>query len=393
MLGGFDLLSLSPLALVPAVFFAGALALFRRAQWASPLLIISGSGIQIVWQLYPAASVALTLVVVFMQAGFASVMWRRLTLGVSIVCALTSIWFVVFESAYSSLLVGASTRDLAYVLVAFLVAALNALAYAGGRLLVLTSTHVGSDFDRAKMLQAQARLSVEVAKQTERLSIARDLTELLVQRISAVVSLSEGGAYAVKSQPESADRVMGKVLESARGAQVELRRLYDMLHEDHILAAAPPRIEDLSELVTSMRSLGYNTKYSVDGEPYEIDEGAELCVFKIVLEGLENIKKHAPQGTDVTVDFFWTKDGLQVLIKDNGIETARRSSAPELSSMGYTQEDDFNALVEKVDGATLSVLNERAAVYEGSVEAQRVPGVGFTLSALFPHLRAVASKK
>jgi hypothetical protein len=59
---------------------------------------------------------------------------------------------------------------------------------------------------------------------------------------------------------------------------------------------------------------------------------------------------------------------------------------------GYTAEDDLKSLVEEIDGATISTLRERAALYEGTVDATRVAGVGFTISALFPHLKAIAGR-
>jgi signal transduction histidine kinase len=142
-----------------------------------------------------------------------------------------------------------------------------------------------------------------------------------------------------------------------------------------------------------MRELGYNANINVDGEPFAINEGAQLCVYRIVFEALENVKKNSAIGADVTVDFYWTANGLQVLVKDNGIEAARRASvltAEEL--VGYTAEDDVDALVKPITGATLNALKERASLYEGNIEFTKVPGVGFTLSAMFPHLKAVAGE-
>jgi signal transduction histidine kinase len=82
---------------------------------------------------------------------------------------------------------------------------------------------------------------------------------------------------------------------------------------------------------------------------------------------------------------------MQVLIKDNGIETSRRNTVSLGDNDGYTVEDDLRALVEPIKGAGLTAMRERAALYGGSIEATRVPGVGFTVSAIFPNLKALAS--
>ena len=60
---------------------------------------------------------------------------------------------------------------------------------------------------------------------------------------------------------------------------------------------------------------------------------------------------------------------------------------------GYSAQDDFESLVAEIDGATLAALRDRAAIYNGRIEATSVPGVGFTLSAIFPHLKSLASEK
>jgi signal transduction histidine kinase len=208
-----------------------------------------------------------------------------------------------------------------------------------------------------------------------------------------VVSLAEGAKFASKRDPDSAIRSLDRIESSAQSAQSELRKLYDLLQKGADLSAAPPNIEDLGQLMVLMRELGYNANISVDGEPFTINEGAQLCVYRIVFEALENVKKNSVIGADVTVDFYWTAEGLQILVKDNGIEAARRAKVASAEDLiGYTVEDDVDALVKPITGATLNAIKERASLYEGNIEVTKVPGVGFTLSAMFPHLKAVAGE-
>jgi signal transduction histidine kinase len=146
--------------------------------------------------------------------------------------------------------------------------------------------------------------------------------------------------------------------------------------------------------MVAYRELGYDAKMTFAGEPFILDQGSELAIYKIVFEALENVRKHTSRGTTVTVDFTWVTPGLQVMIKDNGIEHVNRSKA-QLGEIieGYTIEDDAAALVQEIDGSTLSVLRERAALYEGSVEAMLEPGIGFTVAAIFPNLKTVVEGK
>ncbi len=398
LLGGFDLILNGPISLVASFLYCSSLLFIRQNVYLTPLALLFGLGIQEFLQLNPLVSVFVGFFAVFLHAAFSSKVWRLVTLMLSTATQIFLTYQVAFGTsrvlADVDIVLTNQTARLAFFVYGLLPAiSLNYLAWLLGRLAITRITHVGTDFDRAKVLHRQASLGIEVARQTERIGIARDLTDLLVQRVSAVVSLAEGGLYAAKADVNAAVRSMERISASARDSQSELRRLFDFLHEDHYLQTAPPRIEDLAPLVISMRELGYNATINVDGQPFALNEGSELCIFKIVFESLENVKKNAPIGTDVTVNFFWTQDGLQVLIKDNGIELQRRSAAPDASVLeGYTAEDDLKSLVEEIEGATISALRERAALYEGSVEATRVAGVGFTISALFPSLKAIAGR-
>jgi signal transduction histidine kinase len=80
---------------------------------------------------------------------------------------------------------------------------------------------------------------------------------------------------------------------------------------------------------------------------------------------------------------MWQGKAMQVVVKDNGEETLR---AQEQDITGYTVQDDQKALVERPVGAGLTAMQERAALYQGTIDFVRVPGVGFSVSAAFPNI-------
>jgi signal transduction histidine kinase len=262
------------------------------------------------------------------------------------------------------------------------------LAYLSGRMAYLRLEHIGGPRDRAKNTLNESRLRLEISKQNERLEIAKDLSELLVQRINAIVSVTEGGRYAVRTDPAVTERVLERTYDASREAQTELRRLYDYLNSAIFSDVVMFKISDLQEIAVSLREFGYNTVISEHGDSFALNDGMELCVYKIVYESITNVRKHAPVGTEISIDFLWVEDGLQVLIKDNGEETVNRNKAAlgELVE-GYTATEDLQALTSEFDGATLAALRDRAKIYGGRIEASKVPGVGFTVSAIFPNLK------
>lgn len=395
--GTVDLLVQGPFALIPAAIFGASLAVSGRLPQLAVPLIAAASIVEMLLTLRPVGSSVINCATLFVIAVFAKQIWRRLALLVSLLSGIAVTWYVTFSlplgaNVYGLRLVDDAGRWTGLMLGLAIVVSFNSLFWILGRLGATQYFHVGTSKDKAVARRKQAELAIQIAEQNERLDIARDINELIIQKVTAVISLADGGAYAVKADPSAGLRSLERVSQSARDAHLELRRLYDMLHRGHSVSAAPPGLDDLQPLMVAYREFGYNASLRHEGPRFAINEGAALTIFKLVFDALENIKQHTPVGTDVTVDFSWVEDGLQVLVKDNGIEYASRTLTQlEIEEPGYTVEDDLKALVEPITGPGFTAMRERAAIYGGSVEVTKVPGVGFTVSAIFPRLREFAA--
>jgi signal transduction histidine kinase len=396
-LGAIDFIVQGPTALIPAGIFAASLAVSGRLPQAAIPVIAIATIVEVFLGLRPVASSLITCATLFVIAAFAQQIWRRVGLIVSLVSGVAITWFVTFTlplrtDVYGLLLINDTGRWTGLFLGLAIVLSFNSLFWILGRLGATQYFHVGTSRDKAVARRTQAELSIQIAEQNERLDIARDINELIIQKVTAVISLADGGTYAVKADPTAGLRSLERVSQSARDAHIELRRLYDMLHRGHSVSAAPPGLDDLQPLMVAYREFGFNASLRHEGPRFAINEGAALTIFKLVFDALENIKQHTPVGTDVTVDFSWVEDGLQVLVKDNGIEVSNRGLVElALDDASYTADDDLKALVEPITGPGFTAMRERAAIYGGSVDVTKVPGVGFTVSAIFPRLREFAA--
>jgi signal transduction histidine kinase len=396
---GLELINQNYLGLTVALSLALATFLSRKITWIGVALVPVSAYLLASFSVIPILSALGLAGAIFLIAIFGSDVQRVVNTISALLAAIILGWLLGYNGNLLEFLLGFSSEsELSKVNSLLIILSLSAflfiLAAVFGRLVLVRLEHIGSPRDQAYASIRAGKLRLEIAKQNERLETAKDLSELLVQRISAVVSVTEGGRYAIASDPGAAQRVLDRTYEAGRSAQNELRRLYDYLNSAIISDLASFRISDLDELAVAYRELGYNTVISEQGQSFALNEGMELCVYKIVFESLQNVRKHAPVGTEIGVDFLWVEDGLQVLVKDNGIEIANRQKQAlgELVE-SYSAEDDFEALVSEFDGATLSALRDRAAIYKGRIEASRVAGVGFTLSAIFPNLKSLAAKE
>ena len=374
-----------PAALILALGIFGL-----RFHVASGVAAIVGSSILACWLAERVTvSSAIVLLIVALIAAFESRFWALITLGVAAVSGLGVITFTIYStgleqfgfSSYQSL------GETNFAIGGYLLMLTSlSLAYILGRLSRTITKHVGTPTDRVVIDLTQAKSSLQMAEQDARIAIAKDISELAIQRLTAAASLIDGASFALRGESEMAARSLNQISDRTRDAHQELRRLYDLLNPVHSISAAPPGIDDLDALVLQHRELGYNITLNHMGERQDIEEGLDLAIYRIVFDALENVRKHVALGADVTVDFSWTANGVQVLVKDNGVELANRNRSEPAA--GYSVEDDRKALVETITGAGLTAMRERAALYGGSIEATRVPGVGFTLSAIFPNLGA-----
>jgi signal transduction histidine kinase len=392
LFGGIDSISIGFTSILVSLCNALAVLLARFYAWLSILLVVTGAVLAAALEVRPGLSGAIALSALMAIAAFGNVWQRIISLPVAVFSGAGLLWVSIYKSENLRVFGIEANGDIGrmnfFLFGLLIIVSTGVLTWLAGRLLITRATHVGTNFDRAIFERVQAKQALEIAEQNERFEIARDISELVIQRVSASISLAEGAIYATKTDPEIAPRILEQVAESARSGHKELRRLFDMLNNKHEIQAAPPRVDDLESLVIAFRQSGYNINLRHDGVRFEIDEGAELAIYRIVFDALENTRKHAPVGTDVTVDFTWTEDGLQVLVKDNGVELQNRGLS--LEELAYTIEQDRRALTETIVGAGVTAMSERARLYGGTVEASRVPGVGFTVSAIFPDLKTSA---
>ncbi|MFM8927005.1 MAG: sensor histidine kinase [Rhodoluna sp.] len=392
--GGADLILQGWLALPATFVLVSSVALSRQFPWMAIGLAALGLFISPALGLDPqlsqlAASVSLLMISIFHNS------LKRLTaFSVSVVTASASLIWQVFSNpkdiAVFSVLIPSTESKLLFTFVGILtVLALNANALLLGRLIETRLTHVGTGNDIELLEKKIATAEHALAEQDKRFGIARDVSEILLEQTSANLVAVESGGYAIKSNPAIADRVLETLATGISDAFKELRRLSDLLSLQEQKSVALPGLRDLIALFVSYREKGYQVTVRQTGESLDLSDGAELVIYRVVADSLENINKHAPIGTGVDIDFIWKDKALQILIKDNGEETARvlGNQAP-----GYSVDEDQKALVEHISGPSLTAMADRVALFEGAIEFTRVPGVGFTVSTAFPDIAKYARR-
>ncbi|CAB4561942.1 MAG: hypothetical protein F2552_02590 [Actinobacteria bacterium] len=373
--------------------FALASLFVRKYSYLTGAMLFVGAALHIGFSAVPSFGNLVLAVVAFVAGVFTSNPWRVIN-----ILAVSGTSFVIIASASNNpnlslpnlgVIEFTDTGRLVFFIVGSILAgSLIGLAAVGGRLVREQYLQRQFQGNRKYSNSQQDEISLELAEQAKRFEMAGDMNESAVQHISSVITNAEAGLYTAKLDPDAGLRALDKVLLSAKAAHSELRRLYETINRGTVISTAPPTLESLSALELTMREAGYNMSITYSGSRVELDSSMEVAIYRIVFEAIKNVRQHNPKGTMVTVEITWFETSLQVIIRDNGVEVVRKSDvginglpAP------YDATDDIDNLLEKVIGPGITAMRERVESFGGSLEAQRVVGVGFTVSALFPIIR------
>jgi len=245
--------------------------------------------------------------------------------------------------------------------------------------------------DRVLLERDRIDLELSLAEQVGRLRIIRELHEVTAHEMSVLISQSDGARYAGAKDPSAAVRAASVIGDSARATLASIRRVMTVVREGEAEVEVQPQLKSARDLFKVMREAGLDITFEETGERFEMMPGAEISIFRILQESLDNALTYGGTGTKVKVAFTWTDDGFGVVVDDDGVRSESRRDGLDPNEIsragGYELEDDLSALTGVVSGAGITEMRERTELFGGVFSATQVIGVGFSVSASFPSLR------
>ncbi|MEM7286466.1 MAG: histidine kinase [Actinomycetota bacterium] len=167
---------------------------------------------------------------------------------------------------------------------------------------------------RSAVLAAEAQTRQQVSE--ERLTIARELHDLLAHNLS-VMNVQTGAAlHLLRTDPDQAEASLTAARDAGRSVLDELKELLAVLRHDGEDAptAALPSVDELETLVETMRAAGLGVTWSRSGAPRSLAPAVSLAAYRIAQEGLTNAAKHGTGTAELTTD--WGPAGLTVRISN-----------------------------------------------------------------------------
>ncbi|MFI6596916.1 sensor histidine kinase [Nonomuraea sp. NPDC050536] len=216
-----------------------------------------------------------------------------------------------------------------------------------------------------RSLETGRARAVAAARAAQRLHLARDLHDFVAHDVSEMLAQAQAGQIAGTSDPEQALRALRRVEEAGLRAMATLDRTVLELHDappDTTRQSGGPRgLAGLDELAERFEGSS-QAKVRLSVGEIRLPAEADTLAYRIVVEALTNVRRHAPEATrvDVTVR---PEDGTVVVEVDNdGVEEST-------SGRG---------------GLGLKGLAEQVEAVGGELTAEAVRRGGWSLRARLP---------
>jgi signal transduction histidine kinase len=229
---------------------------------------------------------------------------RRLAVGVALTAA-GGLWVAVAS--------GPVTFWNTVAVVAFLVAPLLAGLWVRQlRLRTRTMEELARQLERERDERARTAVAEERAR------IARELHDEVAHAMSVIAVQADAAEGALARDPALVEPPLVAIRDTARAALGDMRRVLGGLRDETPAELAPePGLARVPALVEQTRAAGIDVVLRTEGEPSPLPTALDVAAFRVVQEGLTNVRKHAgAQRVEVVVRYGAGSLGVEV--RDDG---------------------------------------------------------------------------
>jgi signal transduction histidine kinase len=221
--------------------------------------------------------------------------------------------------------------------------------------------------DRAARAEMYREEHAQVAVQSERGRIAREMHDTVAHAVSVMVLHAGAVRSRLPAELDSERLALAQVEDTGRQAIAELRRLLGILRSDSGLSGTEPQptLAQLDRLIDDARSHGLVIELDVDDDLHPLEPAVEVSAYRILQEALTNVRKHA-EATTVWVRVGYEGGWLRLRIADDGVGAISNTNGR--SDTGYG----------------LVGIRERVEVYGGTLSLSSPTGGGFVVDAALP---------
>ncbi|MBP0451352.1 two-component sensor histidine kinase [Kitasatospora sp. RG8] len=251
----------------------------------------------------------------------------------------------------------------------------------GGPLDALTLFGFGSAFTLPVVLAGlylrgldeTRRRSVAAARRVQRLELAHDLHDFVAHDVSGMVAQAQAGIVLAASDPARAAALFERIEKAGLQALASLDRTVHLLRSeepDGPERGPQPGLAELTELTDRFaESGGATVRLDTPAEQVGVPREVAATAYRIVVEALTNVRRHAPAARAVDVKVRREGRRLEVMVQDDG--GGPQTSGPRLGEV-------------RRGGSGLAGLAARVEALGGTLSSGREKTGGWRVTATMP---------
>jgi signal transduction histidine kinase len=212
---------------------------------------------------------------------------------------------------------------------------------------------------------AQMQLSGRLidAQEKERSRLAAELHDDFSQRLALLALGLENASEALPDSPRTAKQQLQELINSAGELGADIHTVSHRLHSATLESLGlEPGISSLCKEFSDRH--GIEIDFSADNIPRVVDPNVALCLFRIVQEALQNLRKHSGSAR-AEVRLIKRADRIFVSVYDKG--------------KGFDMND-----AKAHEGLGIRSMGERARLLRGRFTIHSKPGRGTRVEAAIP---------
>jgi signal transduction histidine kinase len=170
----------------------------------------------------------------------------------------------------------------------------------------------------AEQLAREREERARAAVAEERARIARELHDEVAHAMSVIAVQADAAEGALARDPALVERPLLAIRQTARDALTDMRRVLGGLRSGEAADLHPgPGLARIGALIEQARAAGLRVDLRVEGEPSPLPPSLDLAAYRVLQEGLTNVRKHAAATrTDVVIRY--ERDAVAVEVADDG---------------------------------------------------------------------------
>ncbi|MFJ2771647.1 sensor histidine kinase [Streptomyces sp. NPDC087300] len=223
-----------------------------------------------------------------------------------------------------------------------------------------------------RRVELRRRADVTEARRAQRLQLSRDLHDFVAHDISGIVVQAQAARFVAATDPAQAVLALERIERAGLNALASMDRTVEMLHgPERSPTVALPGIDHLPSLVDEFTAAGtVGAELRLPPETAGVlSREAGAAAYRIVVEALTNIRRHAPSATLARITLTPTPTSVELQVSNDAPGPRRVPLPRRRATRG---------------GLGLPALTEHAEALGGTLTAGPHGPAGWRLTATLP---------